>query len=531
MQHNVIRFFIVATLAIMVIIFLTYSIVRFKKAFYTNIDENEKHLLDLQEFSYDIYFNPPPITIDIHNQYNCTPDDLRVCSMTDATSCIGCKNLIATCTHFDTDTKYINYDGVEYIIPANDSADAGYCLVTKNPTQACNPFHGNLIFVQLQPDATDSMLYCECINPGYIGKLELQDSCNEPFICQGQIDDINKDLKDITCICPPNLQAQTVNGIPTCTRLHVKDFEYDKLYFSGVDTIDTSNINEDIRSSFNSTLIRDPCTTCLITGNPIPNGRMIASVDGMQCALNNAEGRGLPVRRSAFGRLLIGKDGPDGVIDILVYNTLKYWFIESDTFDHSAATFLASENQEILDILGIDYKLDDAFAIDLFPHQTVIPHSFGSVGYETTVLAWVKNHQANIQETQWGKNGTPPVKKFEPNSQCHYIQKTYGGAFGGSHLYIFWEGTNPMILFNTEFPTNGLMALQLRLPMMQNEELRYVATSFCPRGYAIHPITTRDTDTWRKYQEQILPIDPFDRKVDPPPTPPPPQGKEIQFNF
>ena len=154
MNYNLIFFTIITIFFLSITLYLKKSIVHFSNEIKDSLGKNNNKSIFLPKFYYDIHFNSLPNTIEINNPYKCTGSELRKCKLSDPTSCIGCQNLIATCTHFDQDMDYIDSDGKKYSIAANTSSDIGYCLAIQNTLQRCNPYHGNLVLIQLQP-ATD----------------------------------------------------------------------------------------------------------------------------------------------------------------------------------------------------------------------------------------------------------------------------------------------------------------------------------------------------------------------------------------
>ena len=140
----------------------------------------------LQTFSWPINYTPLQQTIVITNQHDCTPTKPRICKLDDITTCIGCKNLLSKCVHINVDQKFKDINGEEGILKAN-KPDEGYCLDIVNPNQKCNPYHGELVLVS--HDKFSSILLCLCKNPGLIGNLTLDGSCEtqHPIFLSSQL--------------------------------------------------------------------------------------------------------------------------------------------------------------------------------------------------------------------------------------------------------------------------------------------------------------------------------------------------------
>ncbi|UOT91789.1 PIF-1 [Aratus pisonii nudivirus] len=380
------KFFIVICIVFLIItIFLKISLYKFNKSFNDDLNYNIENENSLFKFAYDIYFYPPKDTIIIENPYNCTPSDLRSCKLSDPFSCEGCKSLIATCVNFTKDTKYIDVNGNELTITANTDPDDGYCLTQKNPLQLCNPYHGDLVLIQTDVDSVECTLYCECKNPGYIGKTEINGVCDEVFICNGKIDDLNKPLEQINCVCDEGYISEIVQDIPSCIKPMVKDFDGfdDPTYFQNLDTVNVDVFTDDISNigHFPGNKLLNPCKYCLLTGVYMDNGKMVPTEDGgWQCALNFLKGGGIPIRRDPNRRLLKGAAGPDAVINLYINKLYIHGYLNETKFEQMTALIVTSEqiNADVLKYIGVTVDKSNAF-INLQNHQLVFPGSFGAM--------------------------------------------------------------------------------------------------------------------------------------------------------
>ncbi len=383
MSKELIAFIVLAVIFLIITLFLKTTLNKFNKTFNARLTENEENVTKLREFSYDLYFKNPPNEIVVENPDDCTPSELKECILDNPYSCAGCKSLISTCVNFPKDTKYIDYNGKEIIIPKNKTANDGYCLTQKNPEQACNPYHGDLVLIQTDPNSLESMLYCECKNPGYIGNAEVNGACNEVFICDGKIDNINKPLEDINCICNDDESPTTISNTPVCTKAIVKTYDKydDGVFYNNIETISIDRFTGDIIKGFPGKELRNPCKYCLITGEYIENGTMVVSDDGWQCALINAKtGIGLPIRRNPNYRILKGTAGPDGIINIKLESVIMQGFLFSTDFEQMTAKIKVSDanNKKILQRMGMEI-VNPYVYINLKGHELVFPGSFGEL--------------------------------------------------------------------------------------------------------------------------------------------------------
>lgn len=231
----------------------------------------------LLEFSTNIEFTQTT-EVAIENQYNCNARDLHTCDINDPTTLFGCKELTVRCQHFEKDIEF-KENGNTYIIKKNKTKTEGYALAITNLAKTCNPYHGDLVLVTANTESTDYMLICSCKHPGYIGNLSLLNSCEDVFVCNGKIDNINKPLEEINCICEKTEHTVRYNdGLPTCKTLLVK--EANELYDDWSNLINwnsdrkiTSKIfNNTIQQNLKSSVLLNPCTNSAHdTSIAIPN--------------------------------------------------------------------------------------------------------------------------------------------------------------------------------------------------------------------------------------------------------------------
>ena len=516
MNSNLIIFIILTTFFLSITIYLQKSLLHFIQQFKGSLEENVQKIIELPKFYYDIHFKTPPKTINITNPYACTGSELKKCKLSDPTSCLGCQNLIATCTHFDQNMDYIDSDGTKHIIPANkDSKDDGYCLVIQNHEQKCNPFHGNLVLIQLKPNDTESMLYCDCINPGYIGKLDLNGACDEVFICNGNVVNLYTTLDKLECICESGFESKNTNGTPVCQLITVEKYtEYENLFLDK-EHVSSSKFHNLISDNFPGNKLINPCKYCLLTGKFVDNGKMVPTEDGgWQCALKsqmpgqNDYVLGIPIRISLSGnRLLRGSKGPDAILAINWRQIFVYGYVNSKEYENSAIIFNGSDkNVEIFERLGLN--INSSYAMDLIDHNVHYPGHFGSSLFK---------HMAR-----------PYCKCFWPTYSCYYDEgegyelprmlkfgntefKFYDGTpIPGAFLWgkEFWQSVeqscNPVISANNKWQKNKTTKFEINPYFRQHDAIKFLFFAFDPIKSRFISVLAKNDATWSEYNSQLI---------------------------
>lgn len=264
---------------------------------------------DIRRFSVPVQWDPYPMEIDIENKYDCNADSLRKCDIDDPTTLVGCKEMAVRCHHFDHDQSYYA-NGHTTIIPKNSSPTEGYALAITSLADACNPYHGDLVLVGKNAESTEYMMICNCKNPGYIGNEDILGACEDVFICDGKIDDLNRPLDEINCVCnETEVSLRYEDGLPVCKELlvheankryttwtHLVPWQHDRL-------IETSAFNPTVRDNVSTRFLVDPCRTAIDTGDAIENGHYDSHLKS--CTFRDY---GLPVRLNLLDRL---KEPPD----------------------------------------------------------------------------------------------------------------------------------------------------------------------------------------------------------------------------
>lgn len=226
---------------------------------------------DLLKFYTDFRFEQSSNDIDIEGQYDCSTIELKECDIDDYTSCAGCKSLNATCHHFNEDVIYYNEESeIEYTIPKNIDPNKGYCMNLTTIADGCSP-QGDYAIIQTGINTFDYFLVCMCKNPGLIGNTSLNGNCSTVHVCNGQIDDLNKPLSEINCLCNEYQISDRHNNIPYCRNKRLEELnanEINKIYTENGDRlIPLSYFNITIQQNLpENTQLADPCTHCAITG-------------------------------------------------------------------------------------------------------------------------------------------------------------------------------------------------------------------------------------------------------------------------
>lgn len=332
-------------------------------------------------FSADIHFDPFPSYIDISNEYPCTPEQPRTCDTTNQFSCIGCQSLLARCIHLEKPTTYIDASNNTIILPPNSTPTEGYCLTISdtNLNLFCNPFHGELALIQLTPTSPEVMFFCNCLNPGLIGNTNILGTCTTPFICDGQIDDINQPLENIKCICSNSQISTRNNNIPVCRTITVGEAidqnKLDSLRPPNIQFDQFIHINhfeESIRDLLrpSTAILPSPCARCPVTGKPIHNARLgmdhLASPVSSYCTVDHnvrtpeSEQEsvffGIPIRRSPDERLLAGPSGPDAILAVYWHTIFVYHDITPIPENSSTLVYIFSHrlNEQFYANLNLD---------------------------------------------------------------------------------------------------------------------------------------------------------------------------------
>lgn len=509
--------FIFATVSLLLVIFVIFYL---QKYLTSPIVENLKE--PLPEFSYDIKFDPFPSLVNLENKYVCRGDDLRKCDMDNPLSCIGCQSLIANCVHFKEDTIYQDTNNTKFTIPKNDNPNEGYCLTILEIEKYCNVYHGDLTLVQLTPDSSDTMLICNCKNPGLIGNVSLSGSCTTAFMCNGQIDNIDQPIDKINCICGANNHNVKLNGISHCVPKTIDEAgdQISKLIVptSNVSTQYSKNFDKMITQNFPMEKLRDPCSECPITGKPIPNHAMIFSPLGKACTLsydNSGTGMyfGIPIRRSTTERLLEGDRGPDAILGIYWYNLMIYSYMEEFT-QRFVFSFNYTNNAAIYTALDLNPSKNYAIAVDdlllgnnfPLPPVSFNPSAVCTMAWPTYSCLWSVTDK-KLLETADAVHVIEPPPQTTLNKYAMWKNPDLTGAF-------IWgrETWEDMSKLNTwlQWKTLPVPHLGINKEYFVNNyapDIKFVALSITyllNTGYFINFLTTGDQEQWKELRSKMI---------------------------
>lgn len=258
----------------MIYIILVISVIIFLISLYDSYKTNiyKKKDKDLLLFDVDYRFKPPPDEINIDGVYDCMGE--KLCNVNDKTSCAGCKSFAATCVHFDEDKTIITKQK-KITLKKNKTKDEGYCLNIQTLNEKCSP-QGDLVLVSTDEKTYKYFLLCMCKNPGAIGNETIDGDCTTVYMCNGKIDDINKPLEKINCICDTGYisDRDKTTKVPYCKEKLIIDEdieeyvneEYEK---HNIKTTSKDNFHKNIAQNLNISKIKDPCAYCAITGQEV----------------------------------------------------------------------------------------------------------------------------------------------------------------------------------------------------------------------------------------------------------------------
>ena len=249
-----------------------------------NVQQLEPKPASLSTWSIDLVLDEYPRDVNMENPKDCNVHNLQVCDMRDPLSLVGCKEMLVKCVNFETDTTYME-NGEELVIPANNSANEGYALTVGTITENCNPYHGDLVLVAENAEATSYMLICNCKRPGFIGNVNIMGACDQVYICDGKLDDggnLNRPFENINCECEPrNVSVKFEDGTPVCKTMLVGDAaklseDYTHLVpFVSNRLLEISKFNPTVRDNLGKIKhLLNPCTSDLLDPTVASNGTM-----------------------------------------------------------------------------------------------------------------------------------------------------------------------------------------------------------------------------------------------------------------
>lgn len=234
------------------------------------------------DITFDEHTNDEIVSIDMNSRSNCTVRNLKKCVMHEpVTDCIQSH---AECVHFEKPATYYFEKTETITVPANTDPKEGYALEMTNHVPTCNPYHGDLVLVSLGtsgPSQNTYAMMCECKHPGIIGKETIMGDCNKPYVCNGEVVNIDVPLDKIECKCEKyqrtiflEHRASTASDtdnvimVPYCKTYTVAEAHeafddwshivpYDKKHHR---YIDTKHFHPNIRTNIRVKQLINPCT-------------------------------------------------------------------------------------------------------------------------------------------------------------------------------------------------------------------------------------------------------------------------------
>lgn len=277
----------------------------------------------LNYFKKDFKFSESDDTpMDIENIYDCNINNLHECLIDDSSTLFGCKEFSVKCQHFAKDTvAHINEQTI--LIPHNTDPNKGYALPITSFSEDCNVFHGDYVIVALDTTKTEYMMICSCKEPGFIGNESILGNCTTVHICNGQIDDINKPLNQINCICKSTQKADHYeDGSPICRDLSIAEANEQNpdwtnlLNWDDLPTLDIKHFNPNIRNNLNVTKLINPCKRSILDYNiEIENGQY--NMQYKTCMMHNT---GIPIHNGTLDSSSLHTNVPYKSIDAVVHS-------------------------------------------------------------------------------------------------------------------------------------------------------------------------------------------------------------------
>lgn len=150
----------------------------------------------------------------------CTMQQLKKCTMDDRFSCGACKQPLAICNHFYSDTL-VEINGVTANVPKNTSPNEGYCLaLDENISQRkCSQKHGGKWILTTNANQTLLRFECFCSEPGFFVNSPVTGDCSVFVGCNNgaiKSQDWNL-LSEIDCHCLPDFISNR-DGQPSGTK-------------------------------------------------------------------------------------------------------------------------------------------------------------------------------------------------------------------------------------------------------------------------------------------------------------------------
>lgn len=281
----------------------------------------------IPKFSVNIKFKDQPQTmVNVENKYVCNASTMRECKLDDPRTLFGCQEFSVRCHHFNQDFIYLE-DKERKIIPKNTDSNTGYALAIDIDAKVCNPYHGELTLVSLNTDSDSYMLICKCKKPGYIGNDTLLGACDKPYICNGNVDNINQPLNEIKCNCSnTEISYITDEQIPACRPMLIKDAneKYEDwtnlIQWGDQPKMSIDKFTPTIQQNSNTKYLLDMCRASLLgDGQIIPNSKYNDQIKS--CTYKDY---GIPVKIGMLGSEHLTANGTDAVLPTAKWKSLRF---------------------------------------------------------------------------------------------------------------------------------------------------------------------------------------------------------------
>lgn len=170
---------------------------------------------------------------NIEQTENCTPTNLKLCTVSDKFSCGNCKEPLSLCHHIENNVIISN----DIIIPANKTKDEGYCLALNESGSArsCTAKNGGKWIINMNANQTLFKFECYCSLPNYFVNSPIDSDCSQFVGClNGKMKDTNYNtIEEIDCDCNSNYESSrgktAFSEAPQCVLKNI--FKWDKPEF------------------------------------------------------------------------------------------------------------------------------------------------------------------------------------------------------------------------------------------------------------------------------------------------------------
>lgn len=305
-------------------------------------------------------------TIHSRERIECTGKSLKPCQVNRDFQCFNCKQVLASCVHFEKDTTVMESDGKDFnkkafVIPKNKSANDGYCLrLTDKRARKCTQKYGGMWILAQDSDpyvkeygrdekSSYSHHYayvCLCTRPNVFSRSSFYGDCDNFMGCQevdlrpGMLNPTMKKvlghkesglhriknadwthINSIVCNCKSSYVSQHIfdkaTSPPQCVRKSIfKDFNIFSFH-----ALETKYISVDyLKGRARAGLVKlpNPCAYDAITGEAIPvskNPGIRLSESGVAYCHPGADGYAVVTFNSDY---LANNDGkyPNAVIRV-----------------------------------------------------------------------------------------------------------------------------------------------------------------------------------------------------------------------